>query len=49
MEQLEKNAAAADVELADDEVAELTTQARRFRPPARTDAIKAMVARRFGR
>ena len=49
VEQLEKNAAAADVDLADDEVAELTAQARRFRPPARSDAIKAMVARRFGR
>jgi aryl-alcohol dehydrogenase-like predicted oxidoreductase len=47
--QLEANAAAADVDLADDEVAELTAQARRFRPPARSAAIKAMVAKRFGR
>jgi len=49
VEQLEKNAAAADVDLAGDEVAELTAQARRFRPAARTDAIKAMVSRRLGR
>ena len=47
--QLEANAAAADVDLADDEVAALTEQARSFRPPSRSAAIKATVARRFGR
>jgi aryl-alcohol dehydrogenase-like predicted oxidoreductase len=49
VEQLERNAAAAEIDLADDEVAELTRQARAFRRPARSEAIKASVARRLHR
>jgi aryl-alcohol dehydrogenase-like predicted oxidoreductase len=49
VEQLEKNAAAAEIDLAGDEVAELTTRARAFHPPSRTAAIKASLARRLQR
>ena len=49
VEQLEKNAAAAEIDLAADEVAELTAQARVFHRPARTDALKASLARRLHR
>jgi aryl-alcohol dehydrogenase-like predicted oxidoreductase len=49
VEQLEKNVAAAEIELLDDEVAELTRQARSFRRPPRFDAVKASLSRRFGR
>ncbi len=49
IEQLEKNAAAAEIDLAADEVAELTRQARAFRRPARTEALKASLAARLHR
>jgi aryl-alcohol dehydrogenase-like predicted oxidoreductase len=49
VEQLEKNAAAAEIDLAPDEVEELSTQARAFHRPARTDALKASLARRVHR
>ncbi len=49
VEQLEKNAAAADIDLAADEVAALTAEARAFHRPARTQALKASLAARFGR
>jgi aryl-alcohol dehydrogenase-like predicted oxidoreductase len=49
VEQLERNAAAADIDLAVDEVAELTAQARAFHRPGRTDALKASLARRLHR
>lgn len=49
VEQVERNAAAAEIDLADDEVAELTAQARAFHRPARTDAVKASLARRLHR
>jgi aryl-alcohol dehydrogenase-like predicted oxidoreductase len=49
VEQLEKNVAAAEIDLAADEVAELTTQARAFRRPGRTAALTASLARRLHR
>lgn len=49
VEQLEKNAAAAEIDLAADEVAALTAEARAFHRPARGQALKASVAARFGR
>jgi aryl-alcohol dehydrogenase-like predicted oxidoreductase len=47
VEQLERNVEAAEIDLADDEVAELTAQARAFHRPARSEALKASVRRRF--
>ena len=41
--QVEANAAAADIELADDEVAELTAQARAFQPLGTVDAARGLV------
>ena len=49
VDQLEKNAAAAEIDLDADEVAELTTQARAFHRPARRDALTASLARRLHR
>jgi aryl-alcohol dehydrogenase-like predicted oxidoreductase len=49
VEQLEKNVAAAEVDLADDEAAALTAAARAFHRPPRTAAIKASVSRRLHR
>lgn len=49
VEQLERNAAAAEIDLGDDEVAELTRQARAFRRPERGEAIRASVAARLHR
>ena len=49
VEQLEKNAAAAEVDLAADEVAELTAQARAFHRPARGAALTAALGRRLHR
>ncbi len=47
--QVEANAAAADIELADDEVAELTAQARAFTPLGTLDATRGLARARLGR
>jgi aryl-alcohol dehydrogenase-like predicted oxidoreductase len=47
--QVEANAAAADIDLADDEVAELTAQARAFQPLGALDAARALARARLGR
>lgn len=47
--QVEANAAAADIALADDEVAELTAQARAFQPLGPMDAARALARSRLGR
>ena len=49
VEQLEKNAAAAEIDLAADEVAELTAQARAFHRPARSAALKSSLSKRLHR
>ena len=49
VEQVEANAAAADIELGDDEVAALTTAARGFRPASGLGAAKDMALARFRR
>ena len=49
VEQLEKNVAAAEIDLGEDEVAELTAQARMILRPARSQALKASVRRRLRR
>lgn len=46
--QVEANAAAADIDLGDDEVAELTAQARAFRPLGTIDAARALARARVG-
>jgi aryl-alcohol dehydrogenase-like predicted oxidoreductase len=47
--QVEANAAAADIDLAEDEVAELTAQARAFHPLGTIDAARALARARLGR
>ncbi len=47
--QVEANAAAADIELAQDEVDELTSQARRFRPVGGLSAAGGLLRRRLHR
>ena len=47
--QLEANAAAADIDLADDEVAELTAQARAFQPLGTLDSARALARARLRR
>ncbi len=47
--QVEANAAAADIDLADDEVAELTAQARAFQPLGTIDAARALARARLRR
>jgi aryl-alcohol dehydrogenase-like predicted oxidoreductase len=47
--QLEKNAAAADLELSDDEDARLTEASDRFRPTTGAAALPRLVRARFGR
>jgi aryl-alcohol dehydrogenase-like predicted oxidoreductase len=47
--QVEANAAAADITLADDEVAELTAQARAFQPLGTKDAARALARARLRR
>jgi aryl-alcohol dehydrogenase-like predicted oxidoreductase len=48
-ELLERSAAAAEIDLADDEVAQPTVQARAFRRPARADAHMASLVHRLHR
>jgi aryl-alcohol dehydrogenase-like predicted oxidoreductase len=45
--QVESNAAAADLDLTDDEVAELTAQARAFRPMPKLETVTTMVRQRL--
>jgi aryl-alcohol dehydrogenase-like predicted oxidoreductase len=47
--QVEANAAAADLDLADDEVAELTAQARAFTPLGTLDAARGLARARLRR
>ncbi|MEU1397238.1 aldo/keto reductase [Micromonospora zamorensis] len=47
VEQMERNAAAADIDLADDEYAALAETAKRFRPVTGLAAMPAMVRARF--
>jgi aryl-alcohol dehydrogenase-like predicted oxidoreductase len=47
--QVEANAAAAEIQLADDEVAELTAQGRAFHPVGTLDAARGLVRSRLGR
>ena len=47
--QVEANAAAADIELTDDEVAELTAQARAFHPLGTLDAAQGLARARLHR
>jgi aryl-alcohol dehydrogenase-like predicted oxidoreductase len=47
--QVEANAAAADIALADDEVAELTAQARAFQPLGTVDAARGLARARLRR
>ncbi len=47
--QVEANAAAADIELTDGEVAELTAQARAFHPLGTLDAAKGLARARLRR
>ena len=47
--QVEANAAAAEIQLADDEVAELTAQARAFTPLGTLDAARGLVGARLRR
>jgi aryl-alcohol dehydrogenase-like predicted oxidoreductase len=49
VDQVERNAEAADLELSDGEVGDLTWQARAFQPLATLDAGRALVRRRLGR
>jgi hypothetical protein len=46
---VEANAAAAEIQLADDEVAELTAQGRAFHPVGTLDAARGLVRSRLGR
>jgi aryl-alcohol dehydrogenase-like predicted oxidoreductase len=47
--QVEANAAAAEIQLADDEVAELTAQARAFHPLGTLDATRGLIGARLAR
>jgi aryl-alcohol dehydrogenase-like predicted oxidoreductase len=47
--QVEANAAAADIELAEDEVAALTAQARAFQPLGTVDAARGLARARLRR
>jgi len=47
--QVEANAAAAEIELADDEVAGLTAEARAFQPLGTLDAARGLARARLGR
>jgi aryl-alcohol dehydrogenase-like predicted oxidoreductase len=49
VDQVERNAEAADLELSDGEVGDLTWQARAFQPLSTPAAAQAMVRRRLGR
>ncbi|MER7590517.1 aldo/keto reductase [Micromonospora sp. NPDC127501] len=49
VEQMERNAAAADIDLADDEYTALAETAKRFRPITGLAAMPAMLRARFGR
>jgi aryl-alcohol dehydrogenase-like predicted oxidoreductase len=49
IEQVERNAEAADLDLTDDEVGDLTWQARAFHPLSTIEAGRALVRRRLGR
>jgi len=49
VEQLESNAAAAEIELPDDEYAALSTASDRFRPITGRAAVPAIVRGRLGR
>jgi aryl-alcohol dehydrogenase-like predicted oxidoreductase len=49
VEQLERNAAAAEIDLTDDEYAALSTEARQFRPITGLAAVPKLVRARTGR